>query len=194
MNLCYNSDVTRESGAFFGGYRGNMYQIGDQVVYGVHGVCRVMDLEERLVDRKHLTYLALEPVGQSGSRYLVPTHNAAAMGKLRKMLSREELEAMLSSPAVLSDSWIPDENLRKQTYRELIGSGDRVKLMQMIRTLYRHKAAQAAAGRKCHLCDENFLRDAEKLLTSEVALVMGMDYDQARNYLKEHLKKDAGES
>lgn len=168
-----------------------MYQVGDQVVYGIHGVCRVMDMEERTVDRKRVSYLALEPVGQVGSRYLVPTQNAAAMSKLRKMLSREELEAMLDSPDVLADGWIADENLRKQTYRDLISSGDRVKLMCMVRTLYRHKAAQAAAGRKCHLCDENFLRDAEKLLTSEVALVLGMDYDQARDYLKEHLKKDA---
>ena len=72
-------------------------------------------------------------------------------------------------------------------YRELISSGDLAKLIQMVHTLYRHKNAQAAAGRKVHLCDENFLRDAEKLLASEAAIVLGMEYDQARKYLKENL-------
>lgn len=167
-----------------------MYQVGDQVVYGIHGVCCVADQEERTVDRKRVTYLVLEPVGQDGSRYLVPTHNAAAMAKLRKMLSREDLERLLQSEEVRADSWIRDENQRKQTYRDLISSGDRVKLMQMVCTLYKHKAAQAAAGRKVHLCDDNFLRDAEKLLASEISIVMDMEFDQAKKYMKEHLNKE----
>lgn len=162
-----------------------MYQVGDKVVYGIHGVCCVVDQEERLVDRKRLTYLALEPIGQDGARFLVPIQNAAAMAKLRRMLSREELEAILKSDEVRADGWIKDENQRKQAYRELINSGDRTKLMCMVHTLYRHKAAQAAAGRKCHLCDENFLRDAEKLLTSEISIVLNMDSDQVRSYIRD---------
>lgn len=165
-----------------------MYKTGDQVVYGIHGVCRVAAEEARVVDRKKVTYLVLEPVGQEGSRYLVPTHNPAAMGKLRSMLTQQELEAMLSSQEVRADGWIRDENLRKQTYRELISSGDRASLMKMVHTLYQHKAIQSAAGKKVHLCDENFLRDAEKLLASEVSIVMGLEQDQARKYIKEQLK------
>lgn len=168
-----------------------MYQVGDQVVYGVHGVCKVVDQEERVIDRKKVIYLALEPIGQAGSRYFVPTHNAAAMAKVRNMLSREELEAMMESEEVLADGWIRDENQRKQTYRELIGSGDRVRLLQMVRTLYRHRKAQSAAGKKCHLCDENFLRDAEKLLIGEFSIVLNMDQEQAKHYIRSKLKEDA---
>lgn len=168
-----------------------MYQIGSKVVYGIHGVCTVVDLEERLVDRKRVTYLALEPVTQDGSRYLVPTHNAAAMSKLRSMLSQGELSALMDSEEVRQDCWIRDENQRKQTYRELISSGDRARLMQMIHTLYCHKAAQTAAGRKCHLCDENFLRDAEKLLIGEVSIAMEMEADQAKQYIRNKLKENA---
>ena len=168
-----------------------MYHAGDQVVYGMHGVCRVIQEEQKIVDRKTVTYLVLEPLGQSGSRFLVPTHNAVAMGKIRPMLTKEALDAMLSSEAVRADGWIPDEGQRKQMYRELIGSGDRVKLAQMVRTLYRHKTAQLAAGRKVHLCDDNFLRDAEKLLISEAAVVLGFDQEQAKQYIRQKLKEDA---
>lgn len=168
-----------------------MYQVGDKVVYGIHGVCMVADQEERLIDRKRVTYLVLEPVGQEGSRYLVPTHNAAAMAKLKHMLSKEELEALMDSDEVQADGWIRDENQRKQTYRELISSGDRARLMQMVRTLYRHRKAQAVAGKKTHLCDENFLRDAEKLLVSECSIVLEMEPDQAKQYIRNKLKEDA---
>lgn len=168
-----------------------MYKIGDKVVYGIHGVCQIMDQEERIIDRKKVTYLALEPIGQDGSRYLVPTHNEAAMSKLKHMLSPEELTRLLDSELVHQNNWIKDENQRKQLYRELISSGDRAKLMQMVRTLYQHKADQAAAGRKCHLCDENFLRDAEKLLASEVSIVLDMAAEEARLYIRSKLKKSA---
>ncbi len=168
-----------------------MFQIGDKVVYGIHGVCIVADQEERVVDHKHLTYLALEPVGQEGARYLVPTHNAAAMAKLQAMLTKEQLLTLMDSPQVRTAGWITDENQRKQTYRELIASGDRARLMQMVCTLYRHKAAQSAAGKKCHLCDENFLRDAEKLLIRETAMVLNLDPDDAKTYIRSKLKEDA---
>lgn len=167
-----------------------MYQAGDQVVYGIHGVCRVVELEKRIVDRKSVTYLALEPVGQDGSRYLVPTHNAAAMSKLRQMLTPEEMEALLKSEEVRSDGWIREENQRKQTYRELITGGDRAGLMRMVHTLYRHRREQTAAGKKVHLADENFLRDAEKLLAGEIAVVMDMQQDEARTYLRAQLKSE----
>jgi len=168
-----------------------MYQVGDRVVYGVHGVCNVVDQEARLVDGKRVTYLALEPVGQEGSRYLVPTHNAAAMAKVHHMLSKDELEALLESDTVLADGWIRDENLRKQTYRILIGSGDRAKLLQMVRTLYTHRRTQTAAGKRLHLCDDNFLRDAEKLLAGEFAIVLNIEPEQAKQYLRSKLKEDA---
>ncbi len=164
-----------------------MYQVGEQVIYGMHGVCCVVQEEKRMVDHKPVTYLALEPVGQTGSRFLVPTHNAVAMAKIRPMMTREALDEMLLSQAVREDAWIKDENLRKQTYRELIGSGDRVRLLQMVHTLYQHKEAQQAAGKKIHLCDDNFLRDAEKLLSGEFAVILGMEMSQVRKYIKDRL-------
>lgn len=166
-----------------------MYQIGDRVVYGIHGVCQVVAQEERVVDRKRLTYLALEPVSQDGSRYLVPTHNETAMGKLRKMMTRDELDAALRSDQIHDGTWVNDENRRKQTYRELIAGCDRTALLEMVCTIYRHKEAQLAAGKKVHQCDDNFLRDAEKLLAGEIAIVLDMEYPQALMYLREQLKK-----
>ena len=167
-----------------------MYQAGEQVIYGMHGVCRVVQEEKRIVDRKTVTYLVLETVGRSGSRFYVPTHNAAAMEKIRPMLSAQELEDLLGCEEVLADGWIPVEGQRKQIYREILGSGDRVKVAQILRALYRHKAERIASGKKVHMCDDNFLRDAEKMLVSEAAIVRGCDLDAAKQYIRSKLKKE----
>ncbi len=164
-----------------------MYQTGDRVVYGIHGVCEIAGSEEKMVDKKQVTYLVLEPIGQPGSRFLVPAHNESAMGKLKKMLSRQEWETLLVSEEVRQDAWIRDEGQRKQIYRELISSGDRQRLMTMVHTLYRHKAEQTQAGKKIHLCDDNFLRDAERLLASEASIVFEMEQDEARKYIRSQL-------
>lgn len=164
-----------------------MYHAGDQVVYGIHGVCRITDCEKQRVGTRTVTYLVLEPVGQEGTRYLVPTHNEIAMNKLRPMLKPRELETLICSDEVRTDCWNRDEAVRKQFYRELIASGDRLGLMRMVHTLYRHKKAQAAAGKKVHLVDENFLRDAERLLAGEISVIMGVSQEEARIYLRNRL-------
>lgn len=165
-----------------------MYQNGEFVVYGIHGVCRVLGKEKQLVNRKRTEYLVLEPFNQNESKFYLPTQNPTAMGKLKAVLSRDELDALMSSEEIRQDCWIQEENLRKQHYRDLIGSGDRVALLRMVSSLYRYKDEQAAAGRKFHQCDDNFLRDAEKLLCSEISLVMELEPDQAREYLRNQLR------
>ena len=166
-----------------------MLQIGSQVVYGFHGVCSIVDVEIRSVDRKKVEYFVLEPIEQPGARYYVPTQNPTALSKLLPLLTREELDHLLASEDTQKEVWIAEENQRKQKYRELINSGDRAALICMIRSLNRHKQLQLTAGRKFHICDENFLRDAQKLLSSEFSMVLGIPQDQVAEYIENKLHK-----
>ncbi len=161
-----------------------MYRCGQQVVYGAHGVCRILDKERRSVDRRQVEYYVLEPLEQPGARYYIPTQNPAAVAKLRPLISRKTLDALLSSESVSRDAWLSDENQRKQRYRELISSGDREALLAMVCTLHRHRAQLQAAGRKPHLCDENFLRDAQKLLSAEFAVVLNIRPEEVGPYIQ----------
>lgn len=164
-----------------------MFAIGDLVMYGIHGVCKIVEVETRTIDRKKVEYLVLEPQHQAASRYYVPSGNPNAMAKLRPMLSRQELEDLLCGEQVRQDCWINDENARKQYYRELASGGDRVALLRMVRALYKHRQEQMEAGRKFHLCDENFLRDAQRLIETEFSTVLGIAPGEVTAYLQEKL-------
>ena len=168
-----------------------MYQVGDQVVYGVHGVCRILDVEIKSIDRQKVPYFVLEPMDQPGARFYIPTQKPAALAKLSHLLTREELDALLAEAFRENNAWIEDENKRKLYYRELIGSGDRKALVAMVHALHQHKQQQLLNGKKFHLCDENFLRDAEKLLISEISMVLDVEPDQAKQYVRSKLKEDA---
>ena len=164
-----------------------MYQKGEYVIYGIQGVCCVIGTEIQRINRVRTEYLILEPLEKAESRFFVPTANPSAMGKLKPLLSPDELKQVLSSEAIRQDCWIPEENHRKQHYRELSSGCDRIRLLNMLSTLYRQREEQLTAGRKFHQCDENFLRDAERLLGMEVSMVLGMTPEEARNYLRQHL-------
>lgn len=165
------------------------FQCGDQVVYGIHGVCQIVGIEQKLIDRKTVEYYVLQPCGQTEATYYVPIHNEAAVAKMRKMLTASELNALLDSDEIQADCWITDENLRKDRYRKLIARADCAELISMIRSLHLHKQRQLAAGKKFHLCDENFLKDAQRLITGEVSQILKIKPDQVENYIRSHLEK-----
>lgn len=161
-----------------------MYKTGDQLVYAGHGVCTVCDWEERVVDKKTVQYYVLQPVDQSASRFYVPAHNPAALKKLRPILTKDEWLQLLSSDDVRKDCWIADEGSRKTAYRELISSCDRESLLSMINTLHRHRSECIAQGRKFHLCDENFLRDAQRILSAELSVVLQIPPAEVPEYVQ----------
>ena len=165
-----------------------MFEIGQQVLYGIHGVCRITAVEAMRFGKAKANYYILEPLAQPGSKFYVPVDNAAAVAKLRPLLRREELLELLHSEQVRNAPWIADENLRKLRFRELINSGDREALMGMIGALYRHKKDQLALGRKFHQSDENFLHDAQKLLHAEFAQVFGLEPKEVYTFILRELE------
>ncbi len=154
------------------------FHIGDMVVYGIHGVCRIVKTQERMVDRKRVEYFVLEPIHQNDAAFFVPMHNPLAVGKLRRVLTRAEMTALLESEELRKDSWISNEAVRKEQYRALIAHADCAELIRMLRALYRHKQVQLASSKKLHTCDENFMKDAERVIRSEVSAVMEIPPEQ----------------
>lgn len=166
-----------------------MYQISQLVVYGSHGVCYIVQMEDRTVDRNKVSYYVLEPVSQPGTRFLIPTHNQAALAKIRPLMEKEQLLSALTDTSARQD-WIPDENRRKQQYRQILTSGDTLWQLGMLRLLYIHKRKQQEAGRKIHQCDDNFLRDVSKVLVSEMCAVLAMTEQEAFACLQQYLQDE----
>ena len=174
---------------FLEGESVKMLQLGSLVVYGIHGVCVIADVEQRIVDRKKVEYFVLTPKDQPEARFYVPTQNQVALSKLLPLLTKDDLDALFVSEDTYKEYWINNENLRKQKYKEMINGNDRSMLISMIQTLHRHKESQLAAGRKFHLCDENFLRDAQKRLASEFSVVLGIPQSDVAGYIESKLQK-----
>ncbi len=161
-----------------------MFEAGKLVVYGAHGVCRILGQEDRTVDRKVISYYVLQPVEQADARYYLPAHNENALAKMRPLMEKEALLDLLTSEDIKKTEWIPDENRRKQYYRQLITSLDMEAMIRMIHALRLQKQELQKNGRKFHICDDNFLRDAQRLLNMELQLVLEIPKDQVDGYMQ----------
>lgn len=160
-----------------------MYQVGQMIVYSSHGVCNIVDLEEKRIDRKNITYYVLEPVDQPGTRYYLPSENPIALAKSRPLYTRDDLVNMIAEPR-RENIWIAEDNRRRQYYRELLSSVDMQAMIQMVRCLRAHRQAQLSQGKKFHICDDNFLRDAKRILTTEFLIVLQIPAEQLEPFLQ----------
>lgn len=165
-----------------------MFHTGDVIVYGVHGVCTVIGMEIREASARKVRYYVLQPKEQPDARYYVPADNPSAVAKLRKLMRKDQVNRLLAEFAQHGSTWIVDENTRKQHYRSLMSTADIQGIFSMIHALHAHRQQLASAGRKFYQCDENFLKDAEKLLGAELAEVLEIPENQVGDYVRTALE------
>lgn len=160
-----------------------MYSINDTVLYGANGVCRISDICQKDFSGTVKDYYILRPLSNETMTIFVPINNRILTDKIKRILSREEICDLISSISKEPISWIDDDTERKEHYRAVLSSGNRGEILKMIRELYIHKQEQFTKGKKAHISDEQFLKEAEKLLYSEFSLVLNIKADEVPDFI-----------
>ncbi|MGN0976360.1 MAG: CarD family transcriptional regulator [Gemmiger sp.] len=151
-----------------------MFQVGDTVTYGTSGACRIMAEETKTIGGQAMTCLILKPVYDSSLTITVPTGSEAAKAKMHPLMTREEAFALIREMPQQADDYEADPALRREFYNDVLRSGDRHKLVRMIKSIYRYKQERLATGKHLATFDENAMREAETMLYTEFAMVLGI--------------------
>ncbi len=165
-----------------------MHKIGEIVLYGTDGVCRISAIEEKKFGAERAQYYVLTSVFRNSSVIYVPVGNEKLESKMKTIMSRKEIEKMIDYMPEADNIWIEDEAARKVRYKEIIIGSDRYELVRMIKTLYAHRVKQENCGKKMHITDEKFLKDGERILYDEIAHVLCMEHEEVVPYISERLK------
>ena len=160
-----------------------MFQVGEVILFGSEGVFRVDDITPKKIGKTVSDYYVLRSVYRSSNVLYIPVGKGGLEEKMYPVLSRAEIEDLIRQLPMSTCRWIDNENERKLRYREILGCGDRLAVAGLIRTLYEHRINQEKTGKKMHLSDERFLKDAERLLYDEIALVMDIEPKQVSTYI-----------
>lgn len=166
-----------------------MFEKGELIICGGHGVCRVIDITDNPIDRldKKRKYYLLEPVFEKTSTIYTPVDNEKII--MRRIMNKEEAEKLIAHVREIDVMWVQEEKRREQTYKDALRTYDSRSLMQIIKTLYQRKNMRINEGKKVLSSDEQYLRKAEELLYSEMSLALSIPKDQVSAYIVEAVRK-----
>lgn len=165
-----------------------MFDVGEYVVYGSKGVCKIVDitrLEMAGADKERLYYV-LEQMGDAAGRIYAPTDNQKIV--MRKVISKEAAEQLIQEIPQIELLWVPDDRQREAAYKEALKSGDYRSWVSIVKTLYYRQRERLAQGKKITALDERYMRVAENELYSELSLTLNIPKENMQDYIKERLE------
>lgn len=156
------------------------------VIYGGTEICRLGGRVRKSFDGINETeYCMLIPSGSKSSAYYVPADKLSE--RVRPLLSREEILAVIDAMPDAEALVIEDKNQRKSEYSRIIKSDDYRAILSVMKTLYTEQKKRDANGKKMISAEEKALTAAQKLLRSEFSIVLGIAEDEVDDFIAERL-------
>ncbi|MDQ7793388.1 MAG: CarD family transcriptional regulator [bacterium] len=155
-----------------------MFNVGDKVVYPMHGAGIIEAIEEReILGQRQQYYVMRLPIGEM--KVMIPTRNVDGIG-LREVIDHGEVckvfEILRSQKTKMSTNW----NRRYRANLEKIKSGDIFEVAEVVRNLIlRDKEKGLSTG------ERKMLDNAKQILISELVLAQGIDETEARDLLED---------
>ena len=163
----------------------NMFSVGELVVYGGEGVCRVTAVGESSIpgtDKEKL-YYTLTPVYHTG-HVLTPVDTKVL---IRPVMTRQEAELLVEElPALEPEGSIGGPRATKEHYQEIVSSYDCREVARLILTTTVKRSRAIRRGKKPSQMDERYLKRAEEEFYGELAAALEVDRDDAEVYVHAH--------
>ena len=160
-----------------------MYQVGDAVLYGSNGICRIREVTRMescgMVD----DFYVLKPVSSEATTVFVPLGSEILLSRMHPLLSPEAIRELLDSLEDAAPIWVENENQRKTLYREIMNSGDRSAIFRVYLTLRRLRSEREKKGKHLRVSDERSYRETERIFFDEVSLVLGWSREEGETFL-----------
>ena len=165
-----------------------MFEVGEFVVYGSKGVCRIVDISHIDISGadKDRLYYVLSPIGDKNAKIYAPTDNLKIT--MRKVISKEEADKLILELPEIELLWVPDDKQREAKYKEVMRTCDYRAWVSIVKTLYLRKKERTAQGKKITALDERHMKVAENELYGELSLTLGIPREEMEDYIKDKIK------
>lgn len=164
-----------------------MFKVGDFIIYGSNGVCRVesigsMDMQGVPNDRMYYT---LVPVYEKKSKVFTPVDNNKVV--MRPVITEQEAYELIDHMEEMQALSIEDEKSKDLVFKEAFRKCDCRELIRIIKTLYEKKLARQAQGKKITAGDERYFKMAEENLYGELAIALGIKKEEVGPLIEQRI-------
>ena len=158
-----------------------MFNIGDKIVYPMHGAGIIVAEEEKEILGEKRKYFIMK-MPMSDMKVMIPIDSVEEIG-IRPVVGDEEIEkvkAILSDEETeMSQNW----NRRYRANMDKVKTGDIYEIAAVVRNLViRDREKGLSTG------ERKMLSNAKQMLVSEIVLAKEMENEEADNLIEEIIK------
>lgn len=165
-----------------------MFSIGEYIVYGLNGVCKVEEIGPMNMSgvESDKVYYTLLPLYTKGSRVFTPVDNQKVV--MRPVISKQEACQLIDDMQSIDGIEVVDDKRRELAYKEAVKSCDCRELIRIINTALKRKEERLAQGKKMSACDERYLKQAQDTLYGEFAISLKIDKGEVQDFIMNRIE------
>ncbi len=158
-----------------------MFNIGDRVVYPMHGAGTIEAIEEKeILDEKRKYYVMRMPIGDM--KVMIPVDNVGEIG-IREVINDDDLQEVMTilhgEKTKMPQNW----NRRYRKNMERIKSGDIFEIAAVVRNLMmRDDEKSLSTG------ERKMLSNARQMLVSELVLVSAKTQEEIEDIIDKAIR------
>lgn len=163
-----------------------VFEIGEKIVDKTGKVCKIVNIEELDYGLGIKTYYVLAPCFTNNSSLRIHTP-IDQEGKLRKIMTRKEVENLLKELPSIETIWFPNPKIRKTKFREIYTSGQPLEIFRLIKSFNEKKEEFKKENKALSFSDESFLEEIKTNIYHEIALALNIEFNQVEKFIFEQL-------
>ncbi|MGI5898659.1 MAG: CarD family transcriptional regulator [Christensenellales bacterium] len=170
-----------------------IFKIGDLIVYGGTGVCRVTDISVCDISGKYEDQLfyTFRPLCQD-CIISIPVNTTKVF--MRPIISKDEANRLIDMiPTIQAEAYHnPISNELIKHYETLLNTHDCMELIELVMSLYAKKQYMKENNRKFGAVDSRFMKRAEESLFGEFAAALEIPKESVPAYIAERIGEETG--
>lgn len=166
-----------------------MFSIGDYMVYGTNGVCRVDAVCPSPLDKKDTRlYYALKPLRGTGQAVIyTPVENDRI--PMRPIIGKNEAEEILERILDIPCLCVSVEKERREVYRAALASGTVEAYIALLKTVTRRRSELAGVQRRLPDFETEYDMQARRNLYTELSVALGLPFEGMETYVIERVER-----
>ena len=163
---------------------------GHHVIYGNNGICLVESIAEMAFSAgdKHKPYFILRPLSDANSVIYLPHDNELLLSRLRPILTKKEVVAILNAPLCEEIDWIEDKKLRAAAFRETVSGNHVPTLLALVKRLCHKRDELIQQNKKMLSADREVFSTALRAICDEFAFALDISQQAVEEKLQKYLE------
>lgn len=168
-----------------------LHNTGETVVYRKQGVYVITDIKEQDIGNVQKDYYVLSSVYDKNSTVYVPVDSEALTAQIERVLSRDEINAIIDESTGYDVVWIENNAERALRFDEIVKSCDLAGILSVLKMYILQKENSDKKTYRTFARDERIFSAAMKAVTEAFAYPLGLEKTEVISYITERVKRNS---